>query len=272
MSVRGITLVRGTIVVLDLDTTLVYIEDVQPTGARVVVLPEQPAERKDNAGFTPGRVGGRVISPYSSAAREVKVVDLSERNRDFVGTFEKLRAIHGPNYVARTAEEEAAMTVTKAKASDAPKVHKAGRSGGKTPEEKTARRAKKRAAKIPCAKCGKLPIHADHHGGSCEYEAPAKTARSAARAARTAEPKSGNTYKLVSTDITALQADNDKFAQGNRFYRVFLALKNLPQSTGTLAQVMGAVALDSGKPMTNPEKVARRALTGLCKAGNVQTV
>lgn len=268
MSTRGITLVRGTIVVLDLDGTLVYVEDVQPTGARVVALPEQLPERKENAVFTPGRVGAKVISPYSSAARLVSVPDLSERNRDFVGTFEKLRAQHGPNYIARTPEEEAAMAVTKAKASDAPKVHKGGRGAKKSPEERKLKRQQRKAAKVPCVKCGMLPVHASHHGGGCEYEAPVKKERT--RESKADEPKVGKTYRLVNADITQLQADNDKFAQGNRFYRVFLALKNLTEAT--LAQIIAAVAQDAGKPMTNPEKVARRALKALTDSGNVQTV
>ncbi len=275
MSVRGITLVRGTIVVLSLDGTLVYVEDVQPTGARVVALPEQLAERKENAVFTPGRVGSKVISPYSSADREIKPTDLSERNREFVGTFEKLRAQHGPNFVARTPEEEAAMAVTKAKASDAasaPRVHKGGRGAKKTPEERQQRRAQRKAAKVPCVKCGMVPIHANHHGGGCEYEAPEKKVR-AAKASKSAGGGSSNpTFQVVDADISKLQADNDKFAQGNRFYRVFLALKNLPESKGTLANVIAAVALDAGKPMTNPEKVARRALKALTTAGNVKAV
>jgi hypothetical protein len=262
-------------VVLDLDGTLVYVEDVQPTGARVVALPEQLPERKENAVFTPGRVGSKVISPYSSAARTVPVADLSTRNRDFIGTFEKLRAQHGPNYVARTPEEEAAMAVTKAKASDAaaaPRVHKGGRGAKKTPEERQQRRAQRKAAKVPCIKCGNVPIHANHHGGGCDYEAPAKKERSA-KATKTAGGAATNpTFQVVDPDITKLQAENDKFAQGNRFYRVFLALKNLPESTGSLANVMGAICVDAGKPMTNPEKVCRRALKALTDAGNVQMV
>jgi hypothetical protein len=274
MSTRGITLVRGTIVVLDLDGTLVYVEDVQPTGARVVALPEQPADRKENAVFTPGRVGSKVISPYSGAARTLEVKDLTERNKEFIGTFEKLRTQHGPNYVARTPEEEAAMSVTKAKQADAGKVHRAPRGAKKSPEERKNRRAAKRAAKVPCEKCGLLPIHASHQrGGDCEYQAPVKKGRArSASADEPDEPKTGKTYRVKNTDIAALQAENDKFAQGNRFYRVFLALKNLPESTGTLAQVIGAVAQDAGKPMTNPEKVARRALKALCDSQNVETI
>lgn len=273
MSVRGITLVRGSIVVLDLDGTLVYVEDVQPTGARVVALPDQLPTRKEGAIFTPGRVGSKVISPYSSASRVVDVSELTARNADFIGTFEQLRAKHGPNFVQRTPEEEAAMSVIKAKQADAPKVHKGGRGAKKTPEERRARRAQRKAGKTPCVKCGLLPVHANHNGGSCEYEAPAAPAGRAPREPKdSSEPKTGRTFKLTSNDLAALQAENDKFAVGNRFFRVFKALESLPDSTGTLAQVIGAVLLDNGKPMTNPEKVARRALKAMVDNGNAAQV
>lgn len=270
MSTRGITLVPGTIVVLELDGTLCYVEDVQPTGARVVALPEQLPERRDTVIFTPGRVGAKVISPYSSAARVIAVPDLSERNREFIGTYEKLRAQHGPNYVQRTPEEEAAMSVTKAKATTE-RVHKAGRGAKKSPEERQQRRQQRKAAKVPCVKCGMVPIHANHHGGGCEYEAPAKKGRAAREPKASKSSSTGGTFRLVNPDISKLQADNEKFAQGNRFFRVFVALKGLPESTGTLAQVMGALMADTGKPVANPEKVTKRALAGLVSAGNVAT-
>lgn len=264
MAIRGVTLVRGTIVVLDLDGTLVYVEDVQPTGARVVTLPEQFPERKDSAVFTPGRVGAKVISPYSGFTREVAVTALSQRNKDFIGTYEVLRSQLGPNHIARTPEEEAAMSVVKA---EPPKVHKGGRGAKKTDEERKQKRQARKAAKVPCSKCGMLPVHANHHGGTCEYEGLVRVA--ATQASKANEPKVGLTYRMVNADIVGLQQTNDKFAQGNRYYRVFLALRNLPESTGTLAQIIAAVAQDAGKPMTNPEKVARRALNALGNTGNV---
>jgi hypothetical protein len=201
----------------------------------------------------------------------VPVTELSERNREFIGTFEQLRKQHGPNYVQRTAEElaaqEAAVSVTKVNPTRAPR-------GSVTPGDRAARRAARKASKVPCVKCSLLPIHASHQrGGSCEYEAPTKKTRGGRELkAGTSEPKVGKTYRVTNPDITALQAANDKFAQGNRFFRVFLALKNLPESTGTLAQIMSAVAQDAGKPMTNPEKVTRRALKGLTDSGNVETI
>lgn len=279
MSARGITLEVGTVVVLDLDGTLVYIEDVQPTGARVIALPEQLPDRKDTAVFTPGRVGAKVISPYSSASRVVAVAQLSERNREFIGTYEVLRTKHGPNFVARTPEEEAQLAVIKAKQESTPRVHKGGRGAKASPEDKKAKRQARKAAKIPCVKCGKAPVHADHQFGNCEYEAPPKKTRGSAAPSASDdaddtsnEPATGKTYHVTNTDLSSLQAENDKFAKGNRFYRVFVALCGLPGQTGTLAQVIAAVIQDNGKPMTDPEKVSRRALRGLVKAGNVELV
>lgn len=270
MSTRSITLVPGTIVVLSLDGSLVYVEDVQPTFAAVVALPEQLPNHKGTQVFTPGRVGAKKISPFSSADRTVEVADLTQRNKDFIGNFEQLRKAHGPNFVSRTPEEQAAeearnMSVTKVHPTRAPRQKV-------TPEDKQARRAARRAAKIPCVKCNMLPVHPNHHGGGCEYEAPVKKTRGGKTTGITGKPAGGGAFKLVNTDISKLQADNDKFAQGNRFYRVFLALKGLPESTGTLANVIAALATDAGKPMTNPEKVARRALKALQTAGNVQAV
>jgi hypothetical protein len=270
MSTRGVTLVPGTIVVLSLDGTLAYVEDVQPTFAAVVALPEQMPTHKETQVFTPGRVGAKKISPFSAADKVVEVAELTQRNRDFIGTYEQLRKAHGPNFVSRTPEEQAAeeaknVSVTKVHPTRAPR-------GSVTPDEKKDRRAKRRAAKVPCVKCKMLPVHPNHHGGGCDYEAPEKKTRGGSPKSGATEPKSGNTFRVVNPDITALQAANDKFAQGNRFYRVFLALRGLPESTGTLANVIAAMAQDAGKPMTNPEKVARRALKALCTAGNVQTV
>jgi hypothetical protein len=267
MSPRGVTLAPGSIVVLSLDGTLAYVEDVQPTYAAVVALPEQLPAHQATAVFTPGRVGPKKISPYSSSDRVVEVKDLSDRNRNFIGTFEQLRKQHGPNYIERTPEEleaakqEAAVSVTKVHPTKSPRGAK------KSPEERKQRRANKRAAKVPCVKCNLLPVHASHqNGGSCEYEAPVKKARG------TSAPAGEKSFTLTNLDIAQLQADNDKFAQGNRYYRVFLALKNLPESMGTFTDVLRAVCLDAGKPMTNPEKVARRALKALTDAGNAQMV
>lgn len=264
MTVRGISLVRGTIVVLDLDGTLAYIEDVQPTHATVVALPEQLPERRETIVFTPGRVGGKKISPYSAAARTVEVKDLSERNRDFIGSYEQLRTKFGPNHVARTPEEQAAkeaeMAVTKVHPTRAPRG---------SVVDKQERRRKKREAKVPCVKCANVPAHLDHHNGTCEYEAPARKTRGGPRAVAAPTKQS---YSVVNPDLTALQAANEKFAQGNRFHRVFVALSGLPESTGTSLDIIRAVLSDNGKPLKDAEKVVRRALAALCAAGNVQAV
>src|SRR3954471_16672904 len=146
--VRGITLIPGTVVVLSLDGTMVYIEAVCPTHASVVALPEQPKARDDDRVFTPGKVGIKKISPFSSSDKDVAVTDLSARNREFIGTYEKLREQHGAHYIARTPEEEAAMSVRKV-------TPPARASRG------TGKRALKRAANYlrKCATCGEQPGH-----------------------------------------------------------------------------------------------------------------
>lgn len=261
---KGVVLERGTIAVLSLDGSLVYVEDVQPTHVAVVALPEQLSERGAACVFTPGRVGAKKISPYSRPDRLVPVTDLSERNRKFIGEFEALRAQHGPNFVQRTAEEEAKMTVIKA--GPAPRQRK-------SPEEKKKKRLERKAGKTLCATCGKPRVHGDHAFGTCTFAEPVKAsapvgdASSTPRAPRAAS--GAGRFKVTNTDLTAVQAENDKFKPGNRFFRVFRALEQLPESVGSLEDIIRAIALDGGRPMTNPEKVTRRALKQLSDAGNV---
>jgi len=267
MSNRGVTLVPGTIRVPQVDGSLAYVEDVQPTFAGVVALPDQLPTHVLTQVFTPGRVGAKRISPFSSADKVVTVEELTERNREFIGTYEQLRKAHGPNFVSRTPEEQAALEAANVSVT---KVHPTRAPRG-APVDKAAKRAARRAAKIPCVKCSLLPVHPDHHTGKCEYEAPVKKTRGGTTTGITG-PKEPAGYQLIHDDISALQAANDKFAQGNRFYRVFLAMKNLPERTGTLANIIAALAMDAGKPMTDPEKVTRRALKQLVGAGNVAAV
>lgn len=265
---RGVTLKEGTVVVLAIDGSLVYVESIQPTHAAVVALPEQITQASTRV-FTPGCVGVKKISPYSEADRVLPVDQLSERNQKFLEVtsengwheYEVLRATHGPSYVARTPEEIAAMSVTKAA-----KPKRASLSEAERQQLKADKRAKRRAGKIPCVKCGHLPIHADHHMGTCTYEAPAKKVRTPRGPKRT--PAAEATYRVVSDDLTELQAASDKFKPGNRFYRVFQALSKLPDKAGTMAQVIAAVSTDGSRPMSNAEKVTRRALKQLTDAGN----
>jgi hypothetical protein len=265
VSTRGITLERGSVVVLSLDGTLVYVEDVQPTAVSVVALPDQPPNRKENAIFAPGRVGARKVSPYSSYDREVKIPDLSQRNKDFLGDYEKLRQQHGPNYIARTPEELAAMSVTKA--GPTTRTPRGSVSDDEKRLLKKAKRDKRKAAKLPCGKCGLLPVHVNHQpGGTCEYEAPARKTRTAKAPAATVVA-ADVIYTLLHEDLTAAQAASDKFKDGNRFFRVFRALRAMKR--GTKEDVMAAVALDGGRPMSDVDKVVKRALQQLIGFGNV---
>lgn len=258
---RGVLLSPKTIVVLSLDGTLVYVEDVQPTFCAVVALPEQLPTRADNAVFTPGRVGAKKISPYAGFDREIHEQDLSDRNREFIQTFEQLRVTHGPNHVQRTPEEEAKMAVIKA--GPAPRA-------AKTPADKAEKRRLRKENKLVCVKCGKVKVHADHAFNTCTFEAPPTKAPRAAREPKAAATRGADKFRVISTNLTKAQEASDKFKDGNRFWRVFRALNALPESTGDLATIMGAVVLDGGRPMTNVEKVTRRALKGLVDAGNVE--
>ncbi len=267
MSMKGVVLERATVAILSLDGSLVYVEDVQPTHVSVVALPEQISERSGTCVFTPGRVGAKKISPYSRPDRVVPIAELSERNRNFIGEYEKLRAQHGPNFVQRTPEEEAKMTVIKA--GPTPRSRK-------SPDEKKKKRLERKSNKQLCAKCGKARVHADHAFNTCAFEEPAgkaETGRTSAagdvHTVAKAPRASGGKFRIVNTDLTAVQAENDKFKEGNRFFRVFKALEKLPESTGSLEDIVRAVALDGGRPMTNAEKVSRRALKQLSDAGNV---
>lgn len=261
-SMLGVKLQRGTIVVLSLDGTLVYVEDVQPTHCAVVALPEQPPGRRVDAVFTPGKVGAKKISPYAGYDREIAVSELSDRNREFIGTYETLRTQHGPNYVQRTPEEEKAMSVIKA--GPAPRERKK-----RSPEDKKNKRAERRANNVICVKCGKARKHADHAFNTCTFEAPPEKVKRACAEAAPAAAAGPARYRVVSTDLTKAQEASDKFKDGNRFWRVFRALNGLPESTGAMEDIVRAVVLDGGREMSDVEKVTRRALKGLQDAGNV---
>lgn len=267
MGVKGISLERGTIVVLSLDGTLVYVEDVQPMWAAVVALPEQPAERNDDRGvFTAGKVSPKKISPFSAADRVVAVPDLSERNREFIGTYEQLRTAHGPHYIQRTPEEEAAMSVRKETGAG----ERAPRGQGK--------RAQKRAAKSSrlhqrCATCNEQPGH-PNHPGKHDFVPPADAAEPTEAAAPVAPTRRSSRvsaaparYTLVSDDLSKAQAQprGDKFNVGNRSHRVVLALASLPEKSGTLDDVVAALCSDGKTPPANPQKIVRRTLNQLRK-------
>jgi hypothetical protein len=260
VSMKGVVLERETVVVLSLDGSLVYVEDVQPTHVAVVALPEQITAPGASCVFTPGRVGPKKISPYSRPDRIVPVADLSERNREFIAHFATWRQQHGPNYVHRTPEEQAKMTVIKAGPTPRSK---------KTPEEKKKRRLERKSNKVLCGKCGKPKAHGDHAFGQCTFEAPAATVTTTAATPKAPRASSSSgKYTVVNKDLSKVQAENDKFKPGNRFHRVFRALDEIG-APATLEDVIRAIATDGGRPMTNPEKVTRRALKQLTDAGNV---
>lgn len=247
-SMRFVSLEPGQVAVLSIDGTLVYVEDVTATSASVVALPDQPP--RPNGVFTPGRVGAKRISPYSRAERIVPVTELSQRNRDFIGNYETLRTKHGNNYVDRTPEELAAMTVTK----------KSGR---------------KPRYKQRCATCGQQPGHPDHGttDGKHEFVAPAaETAPAERKSTRRASRFSDAVYTLKAGDVEKLlakarqQPRGDKYNHGNRSHRVVIALQGLANQSGTLDEVTRALVQDGEKPPANPQKVVRRTLHQLMKA------
>lgn len=271
---KGIALQRGTIVVLALDGSLVYVEDVQPTYAAVVALPEQPTTRDDKQGvFTPGKVGAKKISPFSQPDRDVAVSDLSPRNKEFIGTYEQLRNQHGVHYVQRTAEEAAAMTVRKE--TGAPK---GARGVGKRALKRAAAKAGPRYLQR-CEVCHEQPAHPNHDSNARDstkhaFAPPAEvTSTDEAKPVDSRTPRRPKTsppavrYRLTSDDLTAARAQprGDKFNDGNRSHRVVRALASLPDRAGTLDDVVAALVADGNTPPANPAKVARRTLHQLVK-------
>lgn len=248
--------------VIVLDGTLVFVEDVQPTFAAVVALPEQSA----NAGgvvyqvFTPGRVGAKKVSPFCTPEAVISPDALSATNREFIDNYRDLRKQHGAGHVVPGAHapREAALTVRKA----GPRQRSA------SPEDRDARRAARRAGKKKCAVCG-LPAK-DHPDTSHEFTARTRRAAPASGLNQVdgAHPASrrvtkSEKFRVVSNDLSKAQAHSDKFKKGNRFYRVFAALQALPDSTGTFEEVCAAVERDGAREMTNVVKVVKRALKQL---------
>jgi hypothetical protein len=165
---KGVTLVQGQVVVLKLDGSLVYIEAVEAMYVAAVALPEQPADRADERVFKPGCVGAKKISPFAEGD-VVLVSNLSERNKKFIGEYEGLRKQHGPTYVDRTPEEQAAF-----EAANAPKPPKADKAAKKA--EREAAKAAKKAVKGPrflqrCVQCGEQQGHPKHPSDH-EFVAP----------------------------------------------------------------------------------------------------
>jgi hypothetical protein len=253
VAVRGVTLEAGSVVVLSIDGTLVFVESIEPTFAGVVALPEQPAGRSDERIFTPGRVGQKKISPYSSADQVIALKDLSDRNREFIANLKTLRTQHGPHYIERTPEESAAAA----------------------PDAKAARRAARAVRSIKagpkylqrCKQCNQQQGHPNHPGDHAFVPPDVEEAPAAAPTKRAAKAPAGEAiYTLAasySLDVARAQPRGEKFNDGNRSFRVVKALERLPNRTGTIGEVIAALVTDGGKPMANPLKAARRALNQL---------
>lgn len=256
---KGVTLVPNSVFVLSLDGTLVFVEDIQPTYAAVLALPEQPAARSDQRVFTPGRVGAKKISPFAGYDREIKFDDLSERNQSFIMNFEEWRRAHGPFWVHRTPEELAAQEAAPVT------VTKAG------PKKKLRRTLK-------CATCNQQPGHPNHPSDH-EFVEPAASAADATadatpraakepRAKKERAAKGDPAYTLTSDDMTKARAQKrgERYNDGNRSHRVVRALASLPGRTGTVDDIIGALLKDGAAMLANPEKVVKRTISQLSSA------
>ena len=241
----GVTLIKDTFVVLSVDGTLVYVEDIQPHYAAVVALPDQPLTRQESPVFIPGRVGAKKISPYSGFETCVELAALSHVNQQFMAEFLDMRRQHGVNYV------HGAPTVTQS------------RSLSSSDKQKRRRNKRELRRLQKCATCGQQPGHI-HHPSDHEFVPPAPRPepgeKRTAKGAKRARLDHSATYHVVSTDLTKAQEVSPRFNPGNRFYRVFAALNKLPDSKGTHAEIVKALLDDGGRAVASPEKVAKRAL------------
>jgi hypothetical protein len=252
-------------VILELDGSLVFVEDIQPTFAAVVALPEQPTDVQ-NRFITPGRVGARKISPFSKFARAVNEGDLSAFNQTFLATFKQVRDENGPNKVIRTPEEEAAMSVTKA--GPTPKVKKT--------KAETPHYAKK------CQTCGEQPGHPNHPDGhafvepAAGFEKPEKTPRvkkeKAAKTPRAGKPGATGSFRFVGSDATLemLGAMNPKYAEGNTGRHIITAIKDAGDDGIDLAGVQAAIVA-MGKKEISVERLTL-AFTQLQLAKMIEVV
>ena len=162
MSNKGVTLVQGQVVVLSLDGTMVYVENVQPQFVEVVALPEQPPERTDGP-FTLGKVGTKKISPYTQASSVVPMDKLSDRNKTFIGSYEQLRKQHGVHYIGDDVLRAAAEAAANAPTKEQQKAQaKAAREAAR--EQKAANKGKASGPRYlqRCTVCGEQPGHPKH--------------------------------------------------------------------------------------------------------------
>lgn len=257
---KGNNLTAGQVVVLELNGAWVYVEEVLPTKAKLVCLPDQPATFKQKEEFlTPGAVRGRVVSPFISIEREVDISELTERQRNFIGSFEKLRTEKGMAHIDRTPEEEeAAMTVKKA---GPVRKSKAERDVEKEEARKAKAEAKeKKRADKAAAKAASRTKDADQEDDDEESDSQPGQRRSRAN--------NGAKYRIIDGREVPKEIEKKngeleaKFNEGNRGWKVLKALKDLG-GTATPAEIKAH--LDDRDPhwCANPEKVIRRALRQL---------
>lgn len=157
---KGISLVPGQVVVLALDGTLVYVEHVETTFVAVVALPEQPPNPDMSPAFTPGAVRAKKISPFATAKTVVEVKDLSERNKNFIATYEQLRA-QDIRHVDRTPDEQAAhdLAMNPPDKATVRAQAKADKAAAKVAKPKSGPRYLQR-----CATCNEQQGHPNHPG------------------------------------------------------------------------------------------------------------
>jgi hypothetical protein len=118
-------------------------------------------------------------------------------------------------------------------------------------------------------KCGKAKNHADHAFGHLHLRSTGlHRRRRLPRAERAPRAAVVRQVHRSSTRTSPRCRRRTTSSKGNRFFRVFRALPDRC-ATRSLEDVIRAIASDGGRPMTNPDKVTRRALKQLTDAGNV---
>jgi hypothetical protein len=279
---KGIALVPGTVVELALDGTVVYVENVSNSYAAVVALPDQTqsqAGRADDRVFTPGRVGAKKLSPFAGANRIIEVPDLSQRNREFIGTYETLRAQHGPNYVDQTEEERAAMSVKKVKPDkETRRAEREAKRAEKKAEREAAKQARKEAQQPRmlqrCQTCNEQPGHPNHPGDH-EFvpppEEPATPKAPKPRAAKNDLPAGPFRWVGTTDQLNMLAAMNPKYKPNNSGTAIIEAIRAKLDDGATLDDVKSALA---AHPKWNdvPEERVKIALTQLLNAKLVEVV
>jgi hypothetical protein len=305
-SLKGITLQQGQVVTLDIDGTLVHVEEVAATYIAVVALPEQPTDRDASPVFTPGKVGSRKISPYVRPRKVFTLEELSERNQKFIGMYPELREKNGNTYIDRTDAELAAVTAAAAAPptkSEARAAKKAERQAAK--EAKRAKGDKSSAKKVTprylqkCQTCSQQPGHPDHGTGTPEElaeagkhefvppaDAPldsdhvatvAKSAGIKTRAPRLPKaPKATYdtaVFKFIGNDdlLKVLRAGNPKYNEGNSGSTIVAFFREAGDSGATRDQVLSE--LSSHERWSNiPADRVEMAIKQLTAAGILEQV